>query len=132
VRLTFCFFGEDFDPDEITRRLGIHPTESWRRGDPRGNPKSGAKYPRSGWRLVVGPQMTLPIDGLLAELRQQVDVAGATVRQMCENLKLEAYISCGVTQPSDSSTPMLEFPPDFMAWAISLGASVGVDFIITA
>ena len=132
VIFIFRFHGEDYEPDEITRRLGIEPTKMWRTGDPRGIPERGVKWPRPGWWLELESQETLSIDGLLAELRQRVDVAGATVRQMCEDLHLEADITCVVYQPMDSSTPILDFPPDFMAWAVSMGASVNIDLYIQA
>ena len=34
VRLDLRFYGETFDPDEITRQLGIEPTTAFRPDDP--------------------------------------------------------------------------------------------------
>jgi len=34
VSFYFRFYGESFDPDEITRRLGIEPITHFRPGDP--------------------------------------------------------------------------------------------------
>jgi hypothetical protein len=130
VILIFRFYGDDFEPDEITRRLEIKPTKIWRAGDPRGDPGSGATSPRSGWWVELEPRKTHPISGLLEELRRRIDIAGPLVRQMCDDLQLTPHITCVIYQPRAASTPIVDFPPDFMAWAVSLGASIGVDLYI--
>jgi hypothetical protein len=50
---TYAYFSliePDFDPAEITRRLGIEPSDSWRKGDP--HPKIFGAYRKfSRWSL---------------------------------------------------------------------------------
>ncbi|RTQ46307.1 DUF4279 domain-containing protein [Hymenobacter gummosus] len=60
----FALQGHDFDPAEVTRRLGTEPTAAWRRGDKlRYNPS--AKYACWQWQ-------TRPAALLLDELVTQV------------------------------------------------------------
>jgi len=49
-RLTLGIYGEDLDPDEISRLLGCAPTSAHRRGDRR---RSGLAAPTGGWLLSV-------------------------------------------------------------------------------
>jgi hypothetical protein len=44
----FAFKGDNFDPNEITERIGIKPTEIWRKGD-KGKHHPSIEY--SGWQL---------------------------------------------------------------------------------
>ena len=64
-RLTLGLYGEDLDPDEISRLLGCSPTSVHRRGDPR---RSGPPWPKGAWLLSVdgeaptGPELCQPRD----------------------------------------------------------------------
>jgi len=48
---------DDLDPDEVTRLLGVSPTETQRRGDPRPG-KEGRTYKKSGWFLSTAGTLT--------------------------------------------------------------------------
>jgi hypothetical protein len=81
-RLTLGVYGDDLDPDEISRILGVTPTSAHRRGEPR---RSGPPWPADAWLLSVegksptGPEelvrlllVRLPVDGdLWADLRRR-------------------------------------------------------------
>lgn len=126
VLLCFRFYGEEFDPDEITRRLGLEPTSIFRPGDPITTDGRGRRR-RFGWRLKVGYRETLELDGLIGEFRDLVDVPGALVRQICDELDVEAVVLCGVLQGDSEILPALAFPADFLEWVSRLGASLDVD-----
>lgn len=130
VSLYFRFYGASFDPDEITRRLGIEPTTRFRPGEP--ITKDGRGRRRGyGWWVQVGDVETLEIDDLLRQFRDRVDVSPSTVRQMCDDLGLELIVVCGVRQhASAESTPTLFFPADFLGWLAELGAALNVDVVL--
>lgn len=130
VYLYFRFYGESFDPDEITRCLGVEPTLKFRPGDPVTKDGEGSRS-HPGWMIEVGGQETIEIDGLLEELRQRVNVSSAVVRQLCSDLSVEAVVLCGVGQHEDAiTTPTLGFPADFLEWVADMGASLDVDVIL--
>jgi hypothetical protein len=76
----------DFDPDCITKRLGLTPCKTWKIGDTR---KNGTKYDFASWEfgrcdnydVIVQNQMHMTIDPLLAkidilnEIKNEYDVA---------------------------------------------------------
>jgi hypothetical protein len=75
--------------------------------------------------IEVGGQETIEIDALLQELRKRVEVSAAVVRQLCDDLQVEAVVLCGVGQHEDAiTTPALCFPADFLKWVADLGASL--------
>jgi len=129
VGLYFRFYGDSFDPDEITRRLGIQPTNQFRLGDPiNGNPR--ARWPSYSWIIKVGPRTTLDIKDMLGELREKADVLPAVVKQVCADLNLDLVITCGVSGEDADAVPTMFFPTELLKWVTELGASINVDVSI--
>jgi Domain of unknown function (DUF4279) len=135
VRLYLRFYsensdpGEHFDPDEITRRLGIEPTTQFRPGDPITKDGEGRRR-RSGWMLKIADQESLHIDGMLQQMQERVGLAGAAIPRICEDLQIEAVFLCGVLRNDSALMPALIFPPSFINWADALGASINVDVVL--
>ena len=71
ICVTLALYGEDLDPDEITKALAVQPAASYRKGDPR----RGAGQPPhrgGGWFLeAVGDAPETP-DTLTRSLLQQL------------------------------------------------------------
>lgn len=129
VKLYFRFYGESFDPDEITRRLGIEPTAQRRPGDPL--TKDGRGICRDySWMVKIGPSETLYIDDMLIEFRERISVSAAEVRQLCQDLNLELVIVCGVGMGTADDLPVTYFPQDFVKWAAEMNAAINVDIIL--
>lgn len=129
VKLYFRFYGQSFDPDEITRRLGIEPTIQFSPGDPITEDGQGRRR-TSGWMVKVGPSATLEIDGLLQDLRERVPVSPADVRRLCQELQLELVIVCGVGMNMADDLPVTFFPQEFVNWAAELNAAINVDVVL--
>ena len=128
VSLYFRFYGDSFDPDEITRRLGIQPTHSFRPGNPITEDGRGRRR-GYGWWIKVGPKNTLNIENMLQELREQVDVSPNVIRQVCSDLNVDRVILCGVGGEEAGTMPAMFFPADFLEWVVELGASLNVDVL---
>lgn len=125
----FRFYGERFNPDEITRRLGIEPTTSFRPGDPITKDGKGIRR-HYGWMLKVEGSGPFEIDGLLQEFRRRVPVPAEAVRQLCRDLSVDLVIACGVgIRDLGVSAPDLYFPSEFLNWVTDLGASLNVDIV---
>ena len=62
----FALTGEDFDPQKITDRIGINPTESWKKGD---NGKYNFDMKYSCWKLsTLTGKEEIEIDNLVSEI----------------------------------------------------------------
>jgi hypothetical protein len=128
VRLDLRFFGEAFDPDEITRQLGIEPTTAFRPDDPI-TPDGEGRRRGFGWRLTALEREGLDIQDMLQEFRGRIPVPGQLMRQVCRDLDVRAVVFCGVRQHGSQTTPALTFPPDFVGWVAELGASIEIDLL---
>jgi Domain of unknown function (DUF4279) len=130
VSFYFRFYGDSFDPDEITRRLGIEPTTQFRPGDPITEDGKGRRR-HHGWMVKIGERETLKVDDLLRELRERISVSSETIRQVCNDLNVNPVVVCGVRQHETAeTTPALMFPADFVAWVAEIDASIDVDVIL--
>ncbi|GET34637.1 hypothetical protein PbJCM13498_35000 [Prolixibacter bellariivorans] len=62
----FALKGDNFDTDEVTNRLGIEPTDSWRQGE-KGKYKSAVEF--ASWKLTAAKgKEYLQIDNLVDEI----------------------------------------------------------------
>lgn len=82
---TYFAIKGDFNPDDITRRLGLNPSKVWKKGDKRNN---GTEYDFSYWEfgfcdeydVVTEKQMQKTLEPLLSktailnEIRKDCDV----------------------------------------------------------
>jgi hypothetical protein len=126
VALYFRFYGASFDPDEITRRLGMEPTAQRRPGEPLTSDGRGRARDYS-WMVKVGPSETLDIEDLLHELRKRVDISSDAVKKLSVDLGLDLVIVCGVLGEEADTMPAMCFPTEFLEWVVELGASLNVD-----
>lgn len=128
--LYFRFYGETFDPDEITKRLCVEPTNTFRPGE--AITKDGRGERRDNrWILKVEGSNPWENDDLLQEFRQRVAVSPEAVRQVCRDFNLNAVVICGVgIRDAAEPAPDMYFPNEFLEWVTELGASLNVDVIL--
>jgi hypothetical protein len=129
VSMYFRFYGETFDPDEITKRLGVEPTDSFRPGDPITEDGRGIRR-GYGWMVDIDGGRVLVIDDLLQAFRQRLEVSADTVRQLCRDLNVNLVIVCGVGMGRSEFAPGMFFPNWFLEWVTELEASLNVDVVL--
>ena len=91
---TLRVFGDDLDPDEVTRALGVPPTASHRKGELH-EPAPGRAYPRKhgSWRLASArdaPSLEAAVAGLLDILTPDL----ARWRDLTSRFTVDVF--CGV------------------------------------
>jgi hypothetical protein len=119
----FSLYGTDFDPDEITKRLGLEPTSIRRQASPR--PK------HSSWNLSSGKIENDIIDVyemssvVVAKLQPYASELSALKQQ----LRVEAVLQVVLWFSTDEtkSTPAIGFEPKVIAFLSAVGASIDID-----
>jgi hypothetical protein len=119
--------GSSFDPECVTRQLGVQPTLQHRRGDP----MLGAQgqWRRDRWRVTIGPRDTIEIGDMLSELMAYMAPGENKLRQVCAELGVEATLTCAV-EPKSSLTPSIFFPRDVVQWAASHDVVLDIDVML--
>lgn len=104
----FAFNGDNFDPEIITKELGIKPTNSWRTGDQKRYVQQ-QKYSCSRWELRSTINEALDINKLVREvviqLKDKIEVINKLKREYQLDSVLEMVIF--VEMDEQISTPML-------------------------
>ncbi len=103
----FALTGDDFDPYEITARLEVEPTESWRKGD-KGKFNPSLKY--TCWKLSTEKgKEYLDIDKLVDEIIEKLKDKTQTIIDLKDKYQLNSVLEIVLdidTNP-DQSTPAL-------------------------
>ena len=69
-----------FEPDEITRKVGVTPTKCWCEGDL--NPRSGLKYSFSRWILRSRLETAASLETHVTDVLDQLDSNRTTFREI--------------------------------------------------
>jgi hypothetical protein len=92
VEAAFSLVGNDFDPAEVTRRLGIEPTMAWRTGEPRPTVRVPYKFSRWLWAAPLVSDGDIedevlrvlerfePFAGVIADLRDQLAISTTEIK----------------------------------------------------
>jgi hypothetical protein len=117
-----------FDPGEMTRRVGLEPTNTYRRGD-RGPFEQPRK--RDFWGVRVGPNQTLDVQALLRELMDRVQPRLAAIRETCAELGLTPVVSCTIELKS-TLTPVIQLSRGLVQQVAELSDVLDVDVMASA
>src|SRR5437016_1711412 len=119
--------GQDFDPSDITDRLGLEPTTKWRAGDQIG--KSLLRRKHTGWLLRRGPEFRFDLDQQLRELLDSISPATPKLLELSSRLRLDVEISC--VAYVDDTAPSFHLTKDDLGQIRTMGAEVDLDVIRT-
>lgn len=74
-----------FDPEQVTRRVGLAPTTSWRKGDL--NPRPPLERTFSRWNLRSRLGDTVPLELHVKDVLDQLDTNPAAFREVSVELE---------------------------------------------
>ena len=103
----FALKGDSFDTDEVTNRLGITPSDSWRKGD-KGFYKTAVEF--AMWRLSTDKgkeyiQIDNLVDEIVSKLYDKIDIINDLKRQFQLDSVLEIVLYVDTNE--NNSTPSL-------------------------
>lgn len=89
-------FGDELDPDEITRRLGANPTKAFRKGDLELVRHDGRpRYAHTGrWHLDAARRFPEDLNAQIMEILDQVTDDLEVWRELGEKYRIDMF--CGV------------------------------------
>lgn len=122
-RVYFMLWGDDFDPDEVTRYIGFEPTTIMRKGNPK--PK------RSSWQFSTDKIEDELIDvyemsaALVSKLKPHTDKISSIKKQLGLDAVLEVVLR--ITADDNKLTPAIGFGTDVISFLNNVGASIDID-----
>src|SRR5207253_7204987 len=128
VEVHFKLVGE-FDPEVVTRALGLSPTRTWRSGERLGT--SLVTFDTDGWRVTAGPRGTLAAGELVRELLLLLAPIGPKLAALRSQTKLKTILTVRVYIPPErDAAPYLYVENDLMQQLADLDAALDVDIML--
>ena len=103
----FALHGDDFDPNELTRELGIEPTDSWEKGD-KGQYFANQEYACWKWSTGKGKEAIF-IDKLVDEVVEKLKDKVGNINKLKEKYQLTSVLEIVmyIDVNPEESTPAL-------------------------
>jgi len=120
--VTLGIHGDDLDPEEITRLLGVLPTSSHRRGE-RPKPESRVPFPRGAWFLQERGRAPLSPDELTQMLLEKLPRDPARWHSIQERFDIRLVYGVHFSGWNKG----FDLPPALVARIAALGATMGFD-----
>ena len=115
----------EFDPEEITRRVGVQPSFTCRRGDPVSK-RSTMRQKFDGWRFSTGEEDSFDLGARIRGLLDLLHGRAADFSAVCKDLSLDAEIEC-VVYMYGAQGPALSIDSRTVAEIAEYGASIDID-----
>ncbi len=122
----FALMGDDFDPSEITKVLGIEPTDSWSKGDT-GKHIQRLKY--TCWELRSSRDESLNMNSLIKDVIDQLKGKECQINQLKVKFGLTSVIRLVmyIDTHEESSTPFLGHEMEEISFLYETETSTDVD-----
>lgn len=123
---SFILTGHGFDPESISRRIGLEPMKTWKEGDRIQNSQLRRKH--SGWVWSSCREETLDLGKQVGALLEQLRPYLSHINSVREEFRLEAEISCAVY--IGKQAPAVYFDRSTVNLANELQAEIDIDLYV--
>ena len=122
----FMLTGMEFDPDEVTAKVSIKPTETWRKGDLIST-RGTRRHKQNGWSVYSKIEKYADLEEHINSVLEQLQPGWIPLRELCK--VCEAEISCVIYYRS-GSVPAINFDKYIVEKIHQLNATIDVDFYV--
>jgi hypothetical protein len=126
VKVEFSIFGEQFDPNIVTRTLLIAPTRTWLRGDPI---RRDLVRKETCWEIATEYEESFDINDQIDKIKGLIQNKKDQIVQLIKQNNLECKFEV-VINIQDSSTPAMYLNADTIKFLYELGAEIDFDVYI--
>ncbi|WP_436535988.1 DUF4279 domain-containing protein [Actinoplanes sp. HUAS TT8] len=92
----------EFDPSDVTRLVGLQPTEAWRRGDLR--PGRAGRQRFSNWEFGLASVRTYLTEDVVTALLDVIEPHRAGIADACGNLGMRAGVMVVIEMSGNRDT----------------------------
>ena len=125
IKVTFYIVGDEFDFDEVTSRIGVHPTSTRKKAE--FPPQSiAAGVAQTIWAMEVKEEHCIAICFLFERLLNVLAPKKNLITSVCEDYNLEASFEV-IIHMKDGDSPEVVLPREVIAFAASINAEISFD-----
>ncbi|PJO43426.1 DUF4279 domain-containing protein [Lysinibacillus xylanilyticus] len=125
VKIYFSLFGDDFPIDDVTEKLEVTPTDTYKKGDLIQN-RSTFIRKETSWDLGTGYQFSLDVNDQLKQIIGMLQNKSSVINEIKEAYSLECKFFI-VIKIENGNTPALYLDKDIIKFASSIDAEIDVD-----
>jgi membrane-associated HD superfamily phosphohydrolase len=126
VIVYFSLYGDDFPIAEVTEKLKVTPTETYKKGDLITN-RSTVRYRKeTSWDLGTGYQDSLDVNNQLQQIVGKLKNMPSTINEIKESYSLECKFFI-VIKIEKGNAPALYIDKEIIKFASSIEAEFDVD-----
>lgn len=126
VKVYFSLFGQDFPIDDVTDKLEITPTETYKKGDLIPS-RSTVRYRKeTSWDLGTGYQFSFDVNDQLQQVVGRLKNKSSTIIEIKEEYSLECKFFI-VIKIENGNAPALYLDKEVIKFASNIEAEFDVD-----
>jgi membrane-associated HD superfamily phosphohydrolase len=126
VMVYFSLYGDEFPIDDITEKLEVIPTETYKKGDLIPN-RSTARYRKeTSWDLGTDYQVSLDVNNQIQQIINNLQNKSSIINEIKEAYSLECKFFI-VVKIEDGNTPALYLDKNIIKFAASIEAEFDID-----
>ncbi|MBM7608779.1 hypothetical protein JOD29_002026 [Lysinibacillus composti] len=126
VNVYFSLYGDEFPIKEVTEKLKVIPTKTYKKGDLIPN-RSKIRYRKeTSWDLGTGYQNSLDVNKQLQEILGKLQNKTLIINEIKDTYSLECKIFI-VIKIENGNTPALYMDREIIKFASSIEAEIDVD-----
>ena len=127
VKVYFSLFGDDFPLDDVTEKLEVTPTDTYKKGDLISN-RSTVIRKETSWDLGTGYQVLLDVNDQLKQIIGRLQNKLSIINEIKEaySFRCKFFI---VIKIEKGNTPALYLDKDIIKFASSIEAEFDVRFV---
>jgi hypothetical protein len=127
VMVKLSIYGDDFHPQDITDKIGIQPTEYWKKGD--NVPGKLITRKNTCWRLSTGYQESLDINEQISHIMELFQGKSSGINELISSYNLEIMISV-VINIENNQKPAMYFNRQTIEFINLIKAEVDIDLYV--
>ncbi|KAB2335691.1 DUF4279 domain-containing protein [Bacillus mesophilum] len=128
IMVYFNLYADDFPLEQVTARLGLTPTRSFKKGDVIRKVSTNYYQRRSysAWQLSTGYQESLDVSKLIEPIFVQLQDQADAIKELKKDFGLECRFVIVIVM-NEGYTPGFHLDHPFIEFANSVGADIDID-----
>lgn len=121
----FVLTGRGFHPDDVTNRVGLDPSKTWRAGEQRG--ESLLRWEHDGWCLSTACEETIDLGAQIQDLLSRLLPVADLLVGVMDEFDLDAEIACELSLQGQA--PSILLSPELLKNVLAVRAGIDIDLL---
>lgn len=126
VMVYFSLFGDEFPIEEVTKKLGLIPTQTYKKGDIIPNHSTASYRKETSWDLGTGYQESFDVNNQFQQILEKLQNKSSIINELKRTYTLDCKFFI-VVIIKEGNAPALYLDNEMIKFALSIEAEFDVD-----